>query len=173
MGEELTRWTIRVALALCFAALATRLLAGRHSRGARLLWTLAWAAYLVHVGCAFQFFHGWSHAEAYRRTADQTYAMTGWRWGGGLVFNYAFTLFWTLDIGAAWMAGGSDRALKPRAQTLGALWLGFFLFMVFNATVVFEQGPTRWTALVGFAVLAVCWWARARQQIGSPSANAR
>ena len=179
MGEELTRWTIRVALALSFAALATRFVAGQHSRGARLLWTFAWAAYLFHVGCAFQFFHGWSHAEAYRHTADQTYATTGWRWGGGLFFNYAFTLFWTLDVSAIWLAGGGTRARarkprarKPRARKLGALWLGFFLFMVFNAAVVFEQGPTRWSALVGFAILAICWWATERPRGENTSENA-
>jgi hypothetical protein len=39
------------------------------------------------------------------------------------------------------------------------------LFMVFNATVVFETGPTRWGGVALFAWLGLVW-ARARLRLG-------
>ena len=85
-GEALTRWTVRVAVALYVAALALRGVAHRPA-AARLAWTAGLIAFLLHVGCAFHFYHGWSHRAAYEATARQTADTVGLAWGGGLYVN--------------------------------------------------------------------------------------
>ena len=67
-GELLTRFTVWVAVAGYAAFLLSR---GRRKwdAAARLAWTAACAALLAHVAFAFNFYHAWSHAAAYRDTA--------------------------------------------------------------------------------------------------------
>src|SRR5437899_2188707 len=91
-----TVWTVRFAL-LCYATSLWLHLrpspgGGQRQAAARLFWTLGCLAYLAHVATAFHFAHDWSHARAYAHTADRTWELTGWRWGGGLYVNYLFTL---------------------------------------------------------------------------------
>src|SRR5687767_3899821 len=62
-GENAIRNTIRLAL-VCYGLSLVVQLQGGSQRLARLAWTLAWAAYAVHVVLAFHHFHGWSHAHA-------------------------------------------------------------------------------------------------------------
>src|SRR5687768_15263236 len=103
LAADITRWTIYLSLA-CFVGqfVASRFRPRTVEQAARLfvqarrlhyvsrwLWTIACLALLAHVTCAFAFYHQWSHAAAYRHTAEQTAAMTGMNWGGGLYFNYA------------------------------------------------------------------------------------
>src|SRR5437868_5879863 len=99
-GETLTRWTVRVALLLYAATLGLRLAAPSRPRAARLLWTAGCVLFLAHVAAAFHYFHGWSHARAYRDTAQRTAELFGTYWGGGLYLNYLFTLAWAADV--AW-----------------------------------------------------------------------
>jgi len=86
-GELLTRWTVRAALILYALTFALRLAAPKRRREARLLWTTVCVLFLAHVAAAFQFFHAWGHAHAYRETARQTRELFGLDWGGGLYFN--------------------------------------------------------------------------------------
>src|SRR5262245_22322917 len=99
--ELLTRWTVRVALALYVLGLALRI-GARGSRprltGARFAWTAGWLLFLLHVACAFHYYHDWKHAVAYQATARQTAEVVGLDWGGGLYANYAFTLLWAADV---------------------------------------------------------------------------
>jgi hypothetical protein len=88
-GEILTHWTVRIAIALYVAGLALR---GYSPKWSRLAWTGGCGFYLLHVACAFEYYHHWSHANAYAATARQTAAVVGLDWGGGLYVNYAFTL---------------------------------------------------------------------------------
>jgi hypothetical protein len=157
-GEALTRWAVRVALALYVLALAVRVTAaGRRPwlAAARLAWTAGCAAYLLHVACAFAYYHHWSHAEAYEATARRTEEVVGLSWGGGLYANYIFTVVWLADV--AWWWWGLDRyEARPRGVEWAVQgWLGF---LAFNATVVFGSGAVRWLGLagcVGLAALAV------------------
>ena len=103
VGELLTRWTIRIAVALYVASLASRIFSPRWSR---LAWTAGCALYLLHVACAFEYYHHWSHTEAYDSTAKQTAETVGLDWGGGLYANYAFTLVWLADV--VWWWAGSE-----------------------------------------------------------------
>lgn len=145
-GELLTRWTVRIAVALYIAGLATR---------SRLAWTAGCGFYLLHVACAFAYYHHWSHDDAYASTARQTYDAVGLDWGGGLYLNYAFTLVWLGDVVWWWIAP-TQYQQRPRALS----WLihGFLGFIAFNATVVFATGVSRWLGIAGCVIIAIAWW---------------
>lgn len=142
---------MRVALACYAATLALRLAAPPRRRAARALWTAGCLAFLAHVAAAFAFFHGWSHAHAYRETARQTRELFRIDWGGGLFLNYLFTLVWAADAAYWWRAGPDayDRRRRPLAIALHA----FFAFMAFNGAVVFARGAARWAAVAAAALL--------------------
>jgi hypothetical protein len=154
-----TRPTVRVAL--LFYALAAGLMLSLDlpgfrattpaGRAARTCWALGLAAFLVHVGLAFHHHHHWSHAEALRHVAE----VSGF--GPGIFLSYLFTLAWTADV-AWWCAGPRSYAARP--AWVGRCLHGFLLFMVFNATVVYEQGFIRWAGLAGFLALAALAIAR-------------
>src|SRR5205823_583419 len=112
---------------------------------ARLSWTLAWAAYVVHVVLAFHYFHGWSHAHAVEHVRSASGV------GEGIYASHLFGLLWTADV-AWWWLWPDSRARRPRR--LDVFLHGFMLFMVFNATVVFEAGLGRWLGVALFVVLA-------------------
>src|SRR5947209_16250531 len=95
LGEFLTRWTVRLAMALYVVGLILRASAdGNQPRlaWARLAWSVGCTAFLLHVLCAFQYYYHWSHETAYALTAQRTAEVMGVAWGGGLYANYAFTL---------------------------------------------------------------------------------
>lgn len=121
--------------------------APRTTSTARLLWTAGCSLYVVHVLCAFAFVHNWSHAEAYAHTAEQTQAVIGWDWGGGLYFNYLFTIVWIADVVRMWRNG--DKSQNTPWRIAAEL---FMAFMVVNATVVFGPPVWRWIG-AGFFVL--------------------
>ena len=164
-GELLTRLTVWLALCAYALGAAMLLLAQGRDRwlaGARWAWTLGCAFFLAHVLCAFSFFHGWSHAAAYRETARQTAELTGLRWGGGLFLNYLFALAWLADALWWWLAPAGFARRSPR---LTAVWQGFFFFMVFNGTIVFGKGPVRWLGVLICAGLVALWWMTRRRRM--------
>jgi hypothetical protein len=79
--------------------------------------------------------------------------LCGRNWGAGLYFNYAFTAAWTLDILTCWCCPSTRRLARP----VLIAWYSFFLFMVVNATIVFETGPVRCAAVAGLAMLTLTW----------------
>ena len=153
-GELIVRTTIWLALVLYAAGEIGRLRwRSGHADDAALargLSTAGCALYLVHVLFAFGVFHGWSHADAYRSTAEQTEELTGWRWGGGLFVNHLFTGVWLAELIAWWAKPGSYRI---RAAWIDASVRFFFLFMVANGAVVFVGGAQRWLGLAIVALL--------------------
>ena len=161
LGGNLTRFTVRLALVYYAAALTMMLLmqpaqwqardvSGRLTRW---LWTWAWLIFVVHVACAFHFFHHWSHAEAVRHTAE----VSGF--GPGIYASCFFTVLWGMDLAAWWWRPGW---YAGRSSWIDYLLHGFMLFMVFNATVVFESGGTRWAGLVLFTELAAVFLLRSQ-----------
>jgi hypothetical protein len=152
-GKILTLWTIRVA-AVLYVASVIGWLRGRDSI-ARLAWTTACLLYLAHVVCAFNFHHHWSHWAAYEETARQTAQLLGTSWGGGLYFNYIFTVVWTMDMIWWWRGLAGYRRRPHWIQTSVHI---FFAFMFFNATVVFGTGLIRWLGLAATAMLGLFWW---------------
>jgi hypothetical protein len=168
LGDDLIRNTVRVALA--FYAVAVWLMLGlrpadwraatRRGWLARWCWTLGWAAFLVHVGVAFHFAHHWSHAEAVEHVRERSGV------GEGVFVSYLFTLVWTMDV-AWWWLRPAGYAMRPRWIDVGLH--GFMVFMVFMATVVYEDGATRWAGAVGCALLALRWGLRVFPHPPAPS----
>ena len=153
LGNDLIRYTIRLALVYYAVALTLLLRANRIDlqksssiiRLARTCWTLAWLTYLVHLAMAFHYAHGWSHADAIRHTEE----VSGF--GPGIFVSHFFTLVWTADVAARWLA--------PQRYAGRPAWMDwtlhiFMLFVVFNGTVVFETGLIRWAGVAMFAWLA-------------------
>ena len=157
----LTLYTTR-ASSLLYAAGVALMLGGRWRDGrvARFVWTLGCAMLWVHVLAAYHFVHGWSHAHALAHTADQTASMVGVRTGAGIYLNYAVMLVWASDVVFWWAAGSKRYGRRARAATLGLH--AFLLFMMFNATIIFARGVTRY---VGLAVMA-CLVALAVRRFG-------
>jgi hypothetical protein len=124
----------------------------------RALWTAACVLLWLHVACAFQFVHHWSHAAAYTHTAQQTTRMAGLDWGGGIYFNYLLMILWAGDVAWWWLGPKSFRARPP---VIGTLICCFVAFMAINAAVVFASGALRWLALGVILVLGV--WANRRR----------
>jgi hypothetical protein len=130
-GQALTIWTARFAAALYAASIAG--LFRKRWTAYRLASTTGLATYLVHVVCAFHFFHDWSHSTAYRETARQTEELFGLYWGGGLYLNYLFTMLWAADCAIAWFPSLSRTRAMLRARFVMHVFLSF---IVLNATVV-------------------------------------
>lgn len=158
-AQTLTLWSIRIAGALYAAALAAWM-AGRWQEG-RIAWTLGCASYLVHVAAAFAAYHGWSHHLAYLDTARQTAEKFGWDWGGGLYFNYLFTIVWGADVLWIWKDAGGYR--RRSAWIAGSIHL-FMAFMFLNGAIVFASGWTRWVS-AGVAMTLFALWLRRRQSV--------
>jgi hypothetical protein len=152
-GELLTRWSALLALLSYVLALMLRIV--HRPNLSRMTWTGACLIYMLHVACAFQFVHHWSHAEAYAATARQTAQVVGLDWGGGLYANYAFTLLWASDVCWWWARPGRYLARPRSIERSVQAFLGF---MWFNATVVFGKGSTRWLGLAACLFLAVLWY---------------
>jgi len=156
IGMTVVTWSADLAVAAYGLALAASCYRGcSHAEGlARGAWTAGLVAELSHLLAAFHFVHHWSQASAYAEIVRRTTLYTGWEWGGGLYVNYGFTLLWLADTLWWWLAPQSRR---QRPFWLGLLIQGFLAFIMFNAAVVFADGPVRYLsllALVGLAVLA-------------------
>lgn len=157
-GEFLTRSTIWIAiLSYTIGSVVFALSRGRYEfdRWARLAWTIGCAALIAHFVCAFNFYHAWSHESAYVDTARQTADVFKINWGGGLFINYALLLVWIGDVSWWWFAGVSSYRRRPWLLML--IWHGFLIFIIFNATVVFKDGLTRWVGLLVCLSLCLSW----------------
>ena len=158
-------WTVRISVLFYAGALGILLGVFARSEGggvARLFWTAGAVLLIVHVLLAFHVVHGWSHADAVRQTAEQTAKLTGVRAGAGVYLNYLFAAVWAADAAYWWRVGHAGYRRRPRAVTWAVH--GFLLFIVFNATIVFAAGPTRYagTAVaLALAAVAARRWRRA------------
>ena len=163
MSYLLTYTSVHLAL-LGYAVGLLWVCCGRQKtwRGAvRTVWTAGCVLFLVHVAAAFHYHYGWSHATALRETARQTAEVTGVESGSGLYLNYLFTILWVVDVAFWWLR--PERYLQRSAFWDWGLH-AFFLFLAFNATVVFEEGAVRWAAVaVLTAVVIVALRRRSRQ----------
>jgi len=187
LGVLLTKWTIRLALACYVAYLAGWLMAkckhtahgDRWPHIARAIWTLGCVLFVVHVACAFHFYHHWSHAAAWQTTAQETEQLLGVAFGDGIYFSYLFLILWVLDVAWLWLrtdrnevANGTpsepatvDATAVPQlplrliqTPSWRVLVHIFLLFIAFNGAIVFEHGPTRWAGIaacltVGYLVM--------------------
>lgn len=155
LGELLTKLTIWLALLAYTIGTAFFLRAHRPERfltPTRWSWTLGCALFLIHVACAFQFYHHWSHADAYRETARQTAELTGSPSGGGIYINYVFAAAWLAVVLQMWLAPESIRTSRWIA-----IWHGFVFFMMLNGAIIFVHGPIRWLGILLCSSLAIFW----------------
>ena len=158
IGESITFWSVLLSILCYFLGAALWSLASLHPRldaPARGIWSSGCVLCLGHALSAFHFYHSWSHGAAYQSTAQQTKELLGFSWGGGVYFNYAFTIAWFVDAIWWWTRPESHR---KRSQFLNVALHAFLLFMVFNATVVFGEGLIRWLGLWGSFGLLLLWW---------------
>ena len=173
-GELLTRSTIWISiLAYTTGSIIFAIARGRVDldRRARLAWTIGCAALLAHFAAAFNFYHAWSQSSAYNETARQTAAVFGINWGGGLFINYTVALLWIADVAWWWLAGLSSYRRRPWSLTL--IWHSFLVFIIFNATVVFKDGPTRWIGAVICLILISSWFSVITGKISHAKAQRR
>jgi hypothetical protein len=150
-GDLLIRGTVRLALLYWTIAVALMLRSNSNQRTARLAWTLACAAYLVHVGMAFEYAHNWSHAAAFAHVKQAG------GFGEGIFVNYFFTLLWTAD--AVWWYL-DRRGYENRPRWLGWAIHGFMVFMIANGVIIFENGAIRWLGVVVLLGLGWLFWRR-------------
>ena len=116
-------------------------------RLARASSTAGLALALVHVFLAFALVYAWNHEAAVSGTAQQTAAVLGWGWRGGIYVNYVFLVAWLADVTWWWAHPASHLSRSPRIE-LARLTL--FTFMFANAAIVFAPAETR---LIGIAAL--------------------
>lgn len=164
-AEFLTRSTIWISILSYAVGCVVFAMASRQmqlDRWVRLAWTIGCAALILHFICAFQFFHSWSHESAYVDTARQTAAVFRINWGGGLFINYAVASLWLADVAWFWFAGVNSYRRRPWLLTLA--WHSFLIFIIFNATVVFKDGMTRWIGLLVCLTLCLSWVSISRQR---------
>ena len=158
LSARVLTYTSAHIAAIFYVAACTLLLRDKrriHDRWSRLIWTIGCIFYVTHVALAFHSFYHWSHDEAYGETARQSAALLGFAWGGGLYFNYLFTVVWMVDT--AWWWKGIE-AYRRRARWIG-LWIqGFMAFIFFNAVAVFPQGPVRYAGIAAALFLLWMWW---------------
>lgn len=159
-GEWLLVWTIRVAIACylwrIFLGFKRQSLVNNvPARTEVSLWTIGAVSYLVHVACAFEFVHDWSHVAALDHTAQETKRFVGIGRGEGLYVNYLFTAIWLADVIRLWLAN-LLRSQTNRWVDVGVHTL--FAFIVFNATVVFGPAIYRWLTIPAAGGLAVIWY---------------
>jgi hypothetical protein len=153
----LIRNTVRLSLAWYVVAVGAMLFfspadwEAKSVRGRVVRWCWTWAlvCFLVHLVLAFQFFHHWSHANAFERSRQ----MSGV--GEGIYGAYLFTVLWMADVAYWW--------LRPLGYASRSYWIDrslhtFMLFIVLNGTIVFDKGIIRWAGALGGIALAVAWW---------------
>ena len=157
-AEWAIRWTVWLALigwtAHPIAALWRRDDA-RVQGVARWFYTVGWAWFVVHVAVSMHVAYGWSHAAAIEATALDVERVTGTADGRGYWVNYVFLALWWVDVGWWWRAGLVGYRRRP-TWLAGSLF-AVLAFVVFNATVVFPEGPIRWVGAavtVGLVALA-------------------
>jgi hypothetical protein len=156
-GADLIRWTIWLATAayfgrwICqwFPAHATE---QARLRRARLCWTAACALLWIHVACAFQFYHHWSHVHAVAHGAEQTRRVVGFEFGEGIWTNYVTMGLWLVDV-VWWWVNPQSFAVRPR--WLNVTWQSYLAFIGFNATVAFAGGFVRWGTLAMMTLIII------------------
>ena len=151
-GAILTRATIWLALAGYLAALPLFVVPAWRAK-ARICWVIGFVSFLAHIVAAFHFYHHWSHSAAWEDTRRQTLERTGFDFGGGIYFNYLYALVWLMDCAPLL---GTGRLLQEKSRAWWWALHAFFLFMIFNATVVFGNGWAKPAGAVVCVVAAVC-----------------
>lgn len=159
-GSFLTFVTIRLSFVCFIVFLMVVQLPGKCPKPTilripRAVWTIGWVLFLLHLVSAFHFYHNWSHQSAW----DATQRQSGY--GDGIYLNYAFGLFWTLDIMFWWLVPVYRR---QQMKWWHVALMAFMAFMMINAAVVFAALPMQLLAGAMFLVLGLATLKRLRGQ---------
>jgi len=161
-GELVTKLFIWISITAYVAAMAI-VANQRQTTGVlhilRLLWTGAYLALLLHVLAAFATHHAWSHSAAVVHTAQQTEAVVGISFGGGVWFNYFLLLLWGADVTWWW---GNQTSYENRSPAIGWFVHLYLAFIMFNAVIIFESGAVRWFGLGATALVIAIWFVSGR-----------
>ena len=147
-----------------FSRRLSRRCTGAKARGAEAVRAVpdwAWPVWLsgaglctLHIALAFAGRHGWSHEMAVRETAQQTAAVYGISWGGGVYVNYFFVAAWLTE--AWWWRANPSHYFNRRRAITWALRAFYFVIIV-NAAIVFASVPGRTVGIVLVGVLLWAW----------------
>jgi hypothetical protein len=161
MGRTLIAATIYLSLFSYLLAVVCWI-TKRRGRRYRALWTAGCVLLCAHTMFAFHFHHEWSHTHAVAVTAEQTEAVLGVRFGNGIWFSYLLMVVWLIDVLHLWR----------RMDRESAFWSYFSIavhayafFILFNGTVVFEDGAMRWAGVIGSFWVARLGWRYRRHAI--------
>ena len=165
MGHTLTAATIHISL-LCYLLAMICWITGYRTLNYRRFWTAGCVFLLLHAICAFHFYLNWSHTAAVSLTAEQTDSMLGFRFGEGIWFSYFLIVVWVIDAILLW-----------RNKEGGPRWWRWFdnavhayaFFILFNGTVVFEEGAVRIGGIVGTLWLIRLGWRYRRRWSRRPA----
>ena len=145
MGPTFIAITIYIGL-IAYALAVVNWVSGRRGDGYRNLWTVGCLFLWAHTICAFHFHHHWSHADAVQLTAEQTQQVMGFAYGNGIWFSYLLLMVWLFDVVQLWR---QKSASATRWYYLSYAVHAYAFFILFNGTVVFEEGVVRWGGVIG------------------------
>ncbi len=156
LSQLIVAWSIRLSMLLFALYFGIRWISqpGRvPSLGVKLLWTVSFLLFVLHVVAAFHFVHHWSHERAFEATRQETRELIGWEFGYGVYFNYAFLLIWGLDLFRTWFPPRDHLRIWKWVLGLGVIYL---LFIAWNGIVVFKSGWIRASGvLITFLLLCI------------------
>ncbi|HEX2457325.1 MAG TPA: hypothetical protein VHI99_26740, partial [Vicinamibacterales bacterium] len=87
-------------------------------------------------------------------TAEQTAAVYGIRWGGGVYVNYVFLAVWLAEA-AWWRTNAAGYLSRPMLVT--SVLRTFYLIVLVNAAVVFAAPSRRVAGVILISVLLWIW----------------
>jgi len=98
--------------------------------------------------------YGWDHAQAVASTADQTAAVYGLRWAGGIYVNYVFLAVWVGEV-AWWRLNARSFLFRRPGVTI--LVRAFYFIVLVNAAVVFARPVHRVAGAFLIVILGFIW----------------
>lgn len=164
MGSNLVAISIYLSL-LSYLLAVVCWVSGRRGTRYRWLWSAGCVFLWGHAFCAFHFYHHWSHADAVQLTAEQTQAVMGYAYGNGIWFSYLLLAIWLGDVVQLWLRRGD--ASNPVWGYFSYGVHAYAFFILFNGTVVFEEGVVRWGGVIGTLWIARLAWRYRRVELPS------
>lgn len=154
MDELLVRGSAWLSFVLYCSAHLLHLL-GKTWTFVRTFWSMAALIFALHVALAFHLVHHWSHDAAWHATKEQGGV------GEGIYLNYLVVALWMFD--ALWWWFRPQHYLH-RSRWLTRILHLYFLFMWFNAAVIFAHGNMRWLGIAGFLTLSLTYFISLRNK---------
>ena len=139
---------------LCYVLAAGCWVSKHRGQSYRGIWTAGCLLMWAHAISAFHFYHNWSHQHAVELTAKETELIIGVAMGEGIWFSYGLLVLWLIDVVWCWV---------KREPTIAQAWFtamvhAYAFFILFNGTVIFEEGTVRLGGVIGTIWLVRMAW---------------